>query len=157
MRSHIDEPSDVTVRCNDDRGVGIRLGDAVHPDDDAGATHHAAAGRLVNYAVELHAPGMTARLDRVVGWTGEARELDAFLTDVARDFGGWDGARRWHTDDRDFAVSAVFRSGGRVELTWTLRPCRAADGTWTASVTTVLEAGEQMAALAADVRHFLSG
>ncbi|MFE2689648.1 DUF6228 family protein [Streptomyces mirabilis] len=53
--------------------------------------------------------------------------------------------------------SAVFRSGGHVGLTWTLRPWPRAAGGWSASATTWLEAGEQMTALAADLRHFLAG
>ncbi|MFJ8538704.1 DUF6228 family protein [Streptomyces sp. NPDC093591] len=64
--------------------------------------------------------------------------------------------RSRQTDDRDLAVSAVFRSGGYVGLTWTLRPWPNAAGDWSASVTTGLEGGEQMSTLAADVRHFLA-
>ncbi|MGC0415684.1 DUF6228 family protein [Embleya sp. AB8] len=148
------EPYDVTVRCNDDRDARICLRGAVSPDD--GPIVDYTASRLVHYTVELYARGLTAHLDRVVGWTGEANEIDGFLTDLARDFGGWDGERSWHTDDRDLTLSAVFRSAGRVELTWQLRPWRAGDGRWVASVTTVLSAGEQLAALAADVRGFLA-
>lgn len=53
-------------------------------------------------------------------------------------------------------MSAAFRSGGYVGLTWALRPWAQAAGGWGASVTTWLEAGEQMASLAADVRAFLA-
>ncbi|MGW9074923.1 DUF6228 family protein [Streptomyces yangpuensis] len=52
-------------------------------------------------------------------------------------------------------MSAVFSSGGHIALTWTLRPRRTAAGGWSAAVTTRLEAGEQMASFAADVRHFV--
>ncbi|MEU5149233.1 DUF6228 family protein [Streptomyces yangpuensis] len=52
-------------------------------------------------------------------------------------------------------MSAVFSSGGRIALTWTLRLWRTAAGGWSAAVTTRLEAGQQMASFAADVRHFL--
>ena len=54
-------------------------------------------------------------------------------------------------------MSAAFGSGGYVGLTWALRPWTQAAGGWGASVTTWLEAGEQMASLAADIRHFLAG
>ncbi|MFF4361298.1 DUF6228 family protein [Streptomyces sp. NPDC001604] len=70
---------------------------------------------------------------------------------------GWDGVRTWQTLDRDLAVSAVFRSGGHVGLTWTLRPWHSFPGSWSASVTIWLEAGEQLAAAASDTRHFLEG
>lgn len=53
-------------------------------------------------------------------------------------------------------MSAVFRSGGHVGLTWTVRPWPRAAGGWSASATTWLEAGEQMTALAADIRRFLA-
>ncbi|MGW0776548.1 DUF6228 family protein [Streptomyces sp. NPDC002835] len=69
---------------------------------------------------------------------------------------GWDGERSWQTDDRNLAVSAVFRAGGHVGLTWTLRPWPKAAGGWSAAITTWVEAGEQMASFAADVRHFLA-
>ncbi|WP_442805933.1 DUF6228 family protein [Streptomyces sp. NBC_01341] len=42
-------------------------------------------------------------------------------------------------------------------VTWTLRPWPKAAGGWGASVTTWLEAGEQMASLASDIRQFLVG
>ncbi|WP_373310374.1 DUF6228 family protein [Streptomyces violarus] len=41
-------------------------------------------------------------------------------------------------------------------MTWTLRPWPNATGGWTASVTTWLEAGEQMSSLASVVEDFLS-
>ncbi|MEU0935068.1 DUF6228 family protein [Embleya sp. NPDC005971] len=148
------DPNDVIIRCNDNPAIRIRLRDAVNPDDEVAVRF--TASRLVHYTVEIHAPEMAAQLDRVVGWVGETREIDGFLTDLARDFGGWDGERRWHTDDRDLTVTAAFRSGGRVELTWELRPRRLGGCGWAASVTLVVETGEQLAALAGDVRRFLS-
>ncbi|MER7667266.1 DUF6228 family protein [Kitasatospora sp. NPDC096128] len=45
------------------------------------------------------------------------------------------------------SVSAVFRSGGHVGVTWTLRPWPRAAGGWDGSVVTWLEAGEQMSTL----------
>ncbi|MFB6951564.1 DUF6228 family protein [Streptomyces niveus] len=75
---------------------------------------------------------------------------DRFSFDA--DYRGWDGERSWRTDDADLTVAAVFRSGGYVGLTWT-----ASGGGWGASVTTWLEAGEQVAALAAGIRQFLRG
>ncbi|MFJ9560202.1 DUF6228 family protein [Streptomyces fuscichromogenes] len=83
-------------------------------------------------------------------------DLTAFLEELAADYRGWDGERSWQTNDRDLTVSAVFRSGGHVGLTWTVRPWPRAAGGWSASATTWLEAGEQMTALAADIRRFLS-
>lgn len=110
----------------------------------------------VHYAVEASARGMTARVDEAVAAIWEPHpNLPTFLDELARDFHGWPGERSWRSLENDLGVSAVFRSGGHVGLTWTLRPWPARYGGWSASVTTWLEAGEQMTSLAADVRAFL--
>ncbi|MDO0913810.1 DUF6228 family protein [Streptomyces sp. DT2A-34] len=75
---------------------------------------------------------------------------------LSLDCRGWDGERSRQTNDRDLAVSAVFRSGGHVGPTCTLRPWPNAAGGWNASVTTWLEAGEQMSTFAADIRRLLA-
>ncbi|MFD5549532.1 DUF6228 family protein [Streptomyces goshikiensis] len=141
-----DEQPCVTIRCQDNVSVGVSFRDR-HSSDDY----------CVHYSVEVQAPGMTARLDKAVAWIGNSSDLAPFLEKLAGDFTGWDGEQCWETDDHDFAVSAVFRPGGYVNLTWTLRPWRTAAGGWSASVTTRLEAGEQMASFAAEIRHFLEG
>ncbi|MGI5397813.1 DUF6228 family protein [Streptomyces sp. CA-251251] len=135
----------VTIRCQDNPSVGMRFGDRFSFDEDS-----------VHYGVELQAPGLSARVNEVVAWIWD-RDLVPFLEELAADYRGWDGERHWQTNDRDLAVSAIFRSGGHVGLTWTLRPWTKAAGGWSASVTTWLEAGEQMASLATDVRRFLAG
>ncbi|MFD4634527.1 DUF6228 family protein [Streptomyces sp. NPDC058284] len=134
----------VTIRCQDNASVGVTFRDRFSLDADS-----------VHYAVELWAPGLTARVDEVVARVSD-RGLSAFLAELAADYRGWDGERSWQTDDRDLTASAVFRSGGHVGVTWVLRPWPQAAGGWGASVTTWLEAGEQMASLAADVRAFLA-
>ncbi|MER7539715.1 DUF6228 family protein [Streptomyces sp. NPDC097704] len=139
-----DQPS-VTIRCQDNSSVGVMFCDRFSFDADS-----------VHYAIELRAPGLSARVDEVVAWIWDS-DLTTFLDELAADYRGWDGERSWQTNDRDLTVSAVFRSGGHVGLTWALRPWVQAAGGWGASVTTWLEAGEQMASLAADVRTFLTG
>ncbi|MFI1757308.1 DUF6228 family protein [Streptomyces sp. NPDC020571] len=135
----------VTIRCLDNSSVGVAFCDRFSFDADS-----------VHYAVELRAPGLTARVDEVVAWIWD-RDLTTFLEALAADYRGWDGERGWQTNDRDLTVSAVFRSGGHVGLTWAIRPWPQAAGGWAASVTTWLEAGEQMTSLAAQVRQFLTG
>jgi Family of unknown function (DUF6228) len=137
------DESGVVVRCRDNPSVSLRFCDRYRVDPDC-----------VHYAVELRAPGLAARVDEVVAWTRD-RDLPSFLDELAADFRGWDGERTWCTNDRDVAVSTVFRSGGRIGLMWSLRPWPVAAGGWSAAVTIWVEAGEQMAALASDVRHFL--
>ena len=141
----LDEKPRVTIRCQDNSSVDVTFCDRFSFDADS-----------VHYAVELRAPGLTARVNEVVAW-GWDGDLAPFLEGLVADYRGWDGERTWQTHDQDLRISAVFRSGGHVGVTWTLRPWPQAAGGWGASVTTWLEAGEQMAALAADVRWFLAG
>lgn len=132
----------VVVRCADSDSV-VRLCNRWRLDEDS-----------AHYAIEASAPGLAARVDEAVAgiW---GPDLATFLDELAESFRGWNGERSWHSLDRDLTITAVFRSGGHVGLTWTLRPWPAKYGGWSASVTTWLEAGEQMTALAADVRTFL--
>ncbi|HLU95904.1 DUF6228 family protein [Streptomyces sp. NPDC059515] len=143
MTSPDDKPS-VSIRCQDNASVGVTFCDRFSFDADS-----------VHYAVELRAPGLTARVDEVVAGIRDS-DLARFLEELAADHRGWDGERSWQNNDRDLTVSAVFRSRGHVGLTWTVRPWPRAAAGWSASATTWLEAGEQMTALAADIRHFLS-
>jgi hypothetical protein len=144
MNAQATEPTDtpaVTVRSQDDPTVRVRLADRF-PDDHG-----------TGFAVDLHADGLQARVDSVVVWEWRPEHLADFLDKLAADFRGWEGERTWST--HHLALRAVFRSGGHVGLTWTLRPWTIRENSWEASATTWLEAGEQMAALAADVRSFL--
>lgn len=141
----IDDEPGVTIRSLDNVAVGVRLSGQEPFDEDC-----------VQYVFEAWAPGLTARVDEVVAWIWDA-DLAVFVAGLAADYQGWEGERVWQTYDGDLAVSAVFRTGGHVGLTWTLRPWPNATEGWTASVTTWLEAGEQMSSLASDVEDFLSG
>ncbi|MFH8709243.1 DUF6228 family protein [Streptomyces rubrogriseus] len=141
----LDDKPSATVRCQENPSVNVTFCDRFSFDADS-----------VHYAVELRAPGLTARVDEIVAWLWDS-DLTTFLEELAAEYRGWDGERSWQTNDSDLTLSAVFRSGGHVGLTWSLRPWPQAVGGWGASVTTWLEAGEQMASLAADVRHFLTG
>ncbi|MFI6944291.1 DUF6228 family protein [Streptomyces sp. NPDC050418] len=135
----------LVVHCQDDTSVSVTFDNRSSFDADA-----------VHYALALHAPGLTARAAEIVAWIWDA-DLVTFLEELAADYRGWNGDRSWQTLDRDLTVTAVFRSGGHVGLTWSIRPWRQAAGGWSASVTTWIEAGEQMASMAADIRHFLAG
>lgn len=140
----VDDKPGVTIRSLDNAAVRVRLSET-QPFDEG----------CVQYTVEAWAPGLAARVDEVVAWIWDA-DLAAFLTELAGDYRGWEGERTWRTHDGDLAVSAVFRAGGQIGLTWTLRPWPDVAGGWTASVTIWLEAGAQMSSLAADVQHFLA-
>ncbi|GLW73865.1 hypothetical protein Kpho02_61630 [Kitasatospora phosalacinea] len=134
----------VEVRCGRNGAVGVLLNDRQEEDS------------VVRFAVQLRAPGLAARLTEAVDLAPDVG-LAGFLAALAADFRGWEGEREWRNADGDLALRAVFRSGGHVGLAWALRPWRAADGGWRAEATTWLEAGEQLAALAAEVAAFLDG
>lgn len=49
-------------------------------------------------------------------WDGDG--LDAFLSSLAEDFRGWEGARAWRSLELNLTISAEHRPGGYVHLTW---------------------------------------
>ncbi|MFJ5924305.1 DUF6228 family protein [Kitasatospora sp. NPDC092948] len=104
----------------------------------------------VAFAVEAVDDGVRAGLEVVVVtvWDG----MSEFFDGLARDFRGWEGERVWVNNH--LVVTATFGSGGHVYLGWTLRS-GFFPGAWRCTVTTVIEAGEGMTALAADLREFL--
>lgn len=106
----IENQPGVAIRSQDNPAVGVTLCDRFSFDQDS-----------VHYAVELRAPGLTARVEEVVAWSWDS-DLAPFLEELAADFRGWDGERCWQTHDGDLTVSAAFRPGGHVGLTWTVRP-----------------------------------
>ncbi|MCB5177991.1 DUF6228 family protein [Streptomyces antimicrobicus] len=108
----------------------------------------------ITLAVEVEADGLRARLDSVhVSVWDRAGDLTEFLDDLATDFRGWEGERTWVT--HHLVLTATFRTGGHVQLSWGLRFGLFAEDAWECSVATTLEAGEQMSQLAADMRSFL--
>lgn len=127
------------------RGAGARAG-SVRFSDWARADEYEAA-----FTVEAVDAGVRARIERVTVTVWDA--MDDFFDGLARDFRGWRGERVWITNQ--LVVAAVFGSGGHVLLSWTLRSGFAPED-WTCTVTTVVEAGEGMTAVAAGVREFLA-
>ncbi|MET7310275.1 DUF6228 family protein [Streptomyces sp. NPDC005571] len=62
-----DEHTAVTIRCHDNLAVGLRLSERQLFDEDC-----------AQYAVEVWAPGLRARVDEVVAWIWDA-DLASFL------------------------------------------------------------------------------
>ncbi|MFD8704234.1 DUF6228 family protein [Kitasatospora sp. NPDC059648] len=146
MNAQAPDPTDaptVDVRCRNDPTTRVRLADRHFPD-----------GYGTGFAVELHAHGLRARLDSVIPWYRGPEHLPDFLDALAADYQGWEGERTWSTNH--LTLRAVFHSGGHVGLTWAVRPWTVRDDSWEASVTTWLDAGQQMSDLASDVRWFLA-
>ena len=135
----------IVIVCCLEGDSTVRLCDRWRPDEEN-----------TQFAVEAIGQGLTARVSEVsAGPWQPAPDLCVFFDELATAFRGRSEERIWHSVDRELTISAVYRSDGHVGLTWTLRPWSAKRGGWSASVTTWQAAGEQMAALAADVRTFL--
>ncbi|MGQ4361717.1 DUF6228 family protein [Streptomyces sp. SAS_272] len=86
-------------------------------------------------------------------WDGDG--LHSFLSSLAEDFPGWEGARTWHSLAYDLTISAEHRSGGHVYLNWGIHD-RPPFEEWHLETTTVHAAGEEMTNLAAEVLTFLT-
>lgn len=104
----------------------------------------------VVFGVEATDAGVQARIETVEVTVWD--RLDDFFDGLAQDFRGWDGERVW-TNNR-LVVAATFNRGGHVCVRWTLR-VDVFDNGWECTVSTVVEGGEEMTALAADLRAFL--
>jgi hypothetical protein len=79
--------------------------------------------------------------------------LPEFLAELAADFQGWAGVRTLYVSY--LVLEAEYHSRGRVRLAWTVRPWYRGTGSWSATITTWLEAGEQMRNLADELSLFL--
>lgn len=86
-------------------------------------------------------------------WDGDG--LDTFLSSLAEDFRGWEGACSWRSLERDLTISAEHRPGGYVHLTWGIHD-RPPSEEWHFETTTVHAAGEEMRNLAAEFQMFLT-
>ncbi|MFC6073432.1 DUF6228 family protein [Microbispora bryophytorum] len=135
---------DVLVRCSQDVDLLIRLSNRQFIDSDETV-----------FSIEAMADGLRVAIPDVTVaiWDG-AGDLAAFLQQLADDFRGWPGKRVWHTNQ--LTLEAGFHSGGHVELTWKLRPWSSQQAAWETSITTWIEGGQQLTALASDVQTFLA-
>jgi hypothetical protein len=132
----------------------------VHPPQDPYGD-----GYVYAIATELHEDGMTAatiaKVDGTVEvdgtFAGRVTTLSEFMESLAADWQGWYGIRTWQSLGGELTIDARHDRRGYVSLGMTLRaPGRDRDDTaWSARAVFVLEAGEEMSRLAADLTHFL--
>ncbi|MBM9508012.1 DUF6228 family protein [Actinacidiphila acididurans] len=104
----------------------------------------------VVFGIEASDNGVRARVGTVGVNVWDT--LEDFFDGLARDFRGWEGERVWTANH--LVVAATFGRGGHVRLSWTLR-ANVFDNGWQCTVSTVVEGGEEMTTLAADLRAFL--
>jgi hypothetical protein len=97
----------------------------------------------------------TAGIDGVFADLGTT--LSGFVEGLAADWRGWDGVRTWRSMERELCLDARHDGLGHVSLGVTLRASvpNWDDTAWTARTVFLLEAGEEMTRLAADLAQFL--
>lgn len=79
--------------------------------------------------------------------------LDAFLSDIADQFRGWNGTRSWRSLEDQLRIEATWGSRGHVTLRVHLRP-KVYEEPWNVTAAFDVEAGAEMQALAAAVSNF---
>ncbi len=131
---------EVVITCLEQADIQIRLLDHAAFDED-----------IASVGVALRAPGL--KVDSGAELT-DRDGLARFFAGLVEDFTGWTGERTWRSQHDELAVTAVFHSGGRVELRW--RVSEQLNGTWSAGVTTWVNAGEDMSRIAADITELLA-
>jgi hypothetical protein len=110
---------------------------------------------------ELHDGAMNATTD--TGIDGQCDGSPAlstpagFVAELASSWRGWQGVRRWQSLERELQLDAQHDGRGHVNLGITLRaPGADLDDTrWCARTVFVLEAGEEMTKLAAELANVL--
>ncbi|MFE3795791.1 hypothetical protein KHQ06_37205 [Nocardia tengchongensis] len=132
-------------------GGRVRLWHRTMPYSD-GTPHDEA---FVAACAELSGDGMTATIRGVMLDTVGGRSLPHFLDTLVADFAGWDEIRTWKSLNRELRIDAEHLRLGHVRLGWSLEQGPFDEIAWTATTTTVLEAGEQLRQFAATVRKFL--
>ena len=136
-----DEMPEVLVRGANEPAVTVRLIDPRPYFDEK------------SFTIAVRGSGLTAQIDRVTITPWDAPQLDEFFARLATDYTGWDGTRTWRSNHLN--IEAQFHAGGHVALTWILQAHHLTEDRWQVRITTMIEAGEQMTNLAADIRAFL--
>nr|WP_272952597.1 DUF6228 family protein [Kribbella amoyensis] len=112
-------------------------------------------------------PWQDAVLDYLVSITGEGLEaeavvtslegdsLDAYFSDLAERFRGWEGVREWRSLEGQLRIVAKWSSRGHVTLRVHLRSTHHRD-VWETSAEFDVEAGAEMDALSTEVAQFFA-
>lgn len=116
-------------------------------------------GYVYTVETELHQAGLTAKtIAKTDGrYADPATTLSGFVASLAAGWRGWDGVQTWQSMERQLALDARHDGRGHVSLGVTLRESGPDwdDTAWSARAVFVLEAGEEMTRLAADLAHLL--
>ncbi|WP_090943381.1 DUF6228 family protein [Nonomuraea jiangxiensis] len=114
---------------------------------------------MYTVATELHDDGLTAStVAKIDGlYANPVCTLSGFMEGLVVEWRGWNGVRTWTSLERELALDARHDGRGHVSLGVTLRaPGLDLDDTaWSARSVFVLEAGEELTRLAADLSYLL--
>lgn len=107
-------------------------------------------GYTLSFRAELTAQGLSSHV--VVSQGGD---LDAFFDHLVGNWQGWQGEQTWESLEQDLAIAAAHNGRGQVRLRVTLRESYRPDS-WAASATLIVQAGEELRALASKIAWFLA-
>lgn len=100
---------------------------------------------------DLHAETMSAsRRVYALGFI----DLAQFFEGLATDWRGWPGSRAWHSLEGDLEIVADHHRHVRLRVTLSGDPYRSE---WRVSATIELDPGEELTAVAADIRALVDG
>ena len=108
---------------------------------------------FVDFPVVISGNGLDVR-----SWVPDLKgHLVAFVGEIADDWKGERSDRRWESIEHDMSIEATRSPTGHVSMLFTLRGGRrpAEEPTWSVAVTVRLEAGEQISAIASNLRAAL--
>ncbi|WP_018681275.1 DUF6228 family protein [Actinokineospora enzanensis] len=102
--------------------------------------------------IQVEAEGISVRSPLRLDPVAEV-DLPEFLDSLAADYRGWTGVRDWRADH--IALAASHNGWGTIDLRWTISPDTPVRG-WRLTLTTRLDAGNQMTNLAQGTRGFFA-
>jgi hypothetical protein len=137
------------MEYNQDVHVEIRPDD--EPDTVLRLSYAPGHNGLDALHVEVEADGLTVNAG---GLTLRGDGFDHFLTELANDWRGWEGVRRWESLERDVSVEAT-HEGRRVELVFVLRRDYTSDA-WEVRLPILVAGGESLSAIARRVTRLLA-
>ncbi len=112
-------------------------------------------GRVWRMVAEIHDGQLSAVTDACLD--GQATTLTSFVAALATDWRGWQGVRRWQSLEGELELDARHDGRAQVSLGVTLRAPGPdlGDTRWGARAVLVLEAGEELSRLVADLADIL--
>jgi hypothetical protein len=108
---------------------------------------------ISDYLITVAAERLTATAPVTSDSDGD--HLVAFIEELAEGFRGWQGERTWRSMEDQLRISATWRSGGHVALTFRATP--SIYDKWAVTADVTVEAGEDMRRFADDLAIFFRG